>query len=188
MEIPLEIDFQGFDGGPDIRETVEQHVTQLEQRYGRITACRVALKGPGGHHKAGGQYEVNIRIVLPEGREVNVSRTAVADERLSQLPFAISDAFKHARRRLQDAARRMRGQTKKRNAAPVGTVIRLDEGGGFGVIRSPDGEEVYFHRNSVLNDGFSKMKVGTRVTYFEETGDKGPQASTVKLLGKHGLR
>jgi hypothetical protein len=26
------------------------------------------------------------------------------------------------------------------------------------------------------------------VAFCEETGEKGPQASTVKLLGKHGLR
>jgi len=26
------------------------------------------------------------------------------------------------------------------------------------------------------------------VTFAEEVGEKGPQASTVKLLGKHGLR
>jgi hypothetical protein len=26
------------------------------------------------------------------------------------------------------------------------------------------------------------------VAFAEEAGDKGPQASTVKLLGKHGLR
>jgi len=30
--------------------------------------------------------------------------------------------------------------------------------------------------------------VGTHVTFVEELGEKGPQASTVKLLGKHSLR
>jgi hypothetical protein len=30
--------------------------------------------------------------------------------------------------------------------------------------------------------------VGSRVTFAEEPGEKGPQASTVKVLGKHGLR
>jgi cold shock CspA family protein len=32
------------------------------------------------------------------------------------------------------------------------------------------------------------LKPGMRVTFAEEPGDKGPQASTVKLMGKHGLR
>ena len=57
----------------------------------------------------------------------------------------------------------------------------------FGFLQSADGREIYFHKNSVL-DGLSRLKVGTRVAFAEEADEKGPQASTVKLLGKHGLR
>jgi hypothetical protein len=62
-------------------------VAQLEQRYGRVTSCRVALKGPDGHHQNGGLYEVKIHLALPNGREVNVGRTAQADERHADLTF-----------------------------------------------------------------------------------------------------
>ncbi len=44
----------------------------------------------------------------------------------------------------------------------------------------PGGQEIYFHHNSVLNDDFSHLRVGSRVTYAEEMGDKGAQASTVR--------
>jgi cold shock CspA family protein len=67
-----------------------------------------------------------------------------------------------------------------------GTVSRLDD--GFGILRTSDGREIYFHRNSVLNDAFSRLQVGTRVTFAEAPGENGPQASTVRLFGKHGLR
>jgi cold shock CspA family protein len=40
----------------------------------------------------------------------------------------------------------------------------------------------------VLPDAYDRLAVGTRVTFAEEMGEKGPQASTVKLLGKRGLR
>ena len=60
--------------------------------------------------------------------------------------------------------------------------------GEFGLLESSDGREIYFHRNSVLDDDYSRLAVGSRVTYAEEMGEKGPQASTVKLMGKHGLR
>jgi cold shock CspA family protein len=40
----------------------------------------------------------------------------------------------------------------------------------------------------VLDGGFSRLAAGSRVTFAEEAGEKGPQSSTVKLLGKHGLR
>jgi len=58
----------------------------------------------------------------------------------------------------------------------------------FGFLEAADGHEVYFHRNSVLPDAYDRLAVGTRVTFAEEMGEKGPQASTVKLLGKRGLR
>jgi cold shock CspA family protein/ribosome-associated translation inhibitor RaiA len=188
MQTPVQIDFQGLNASVRTREAIAKHVAELEDRYGRVTACRVVLKGPGKHHRTGGLFEVNIRLSLPNGREVDISRTPKADERHSDLTFAIDDAFKRARRRLQDHVRRLQGQVKQHDAQPIGKVARLDALGKFGIIEGADGEEIFFHRNSVLNNEFSKLKLGVRVTYFEEAGEKGPQASTVRLLGKHGMR
>jgi len=188
MHTPVEINFQGMSGAPTVRASIEQHVAQLEQRYGRLTACRIVLKGPSGHHQTGGLYEVNIHLALPNGREVNVGRTPSADERQADLTFAINDAFKHARRRLQDHVRRLQGQVKQHENQPVATVKTLDPSGEFGFLQAADGHEVYFHRNCVLDGAFSRLAVGTHVTFAEEMGEKGPQASTVRLLGKHGLR
>jgi len=183
-----EIQFQGMTGTPQIHETIAKHVAELEQRWGRITTCRVVLKAPSQHHRKGGLYEVHIRLALPEGREVNVERTPPADERHADLTFAIDDAFKHARRQLQDQVRRTQNQVKHRDEPPSGTVVRLDPSGEFGFLESSDGQEIYFHRNSVLGDGFSRLQVGSHVTYAEEPGEKGTQATTVKLAGKHKLR
>lgn len=187
METPVEIDFQGMQGTPAVRESIEEHVAKLEQRYGRITACRVVIKVPGTHHRTG-LYEINIRLALPDGREVNIARTPEADERYSDLPFAINDTFRRARRRLQDHVRRMQGQVKQHEGLPVGSVTKLDPSGEFGFLETVDGREFYFHRNSVLDPGFSSLTLGARVSFAEEMGEKGPQASTVKLLGKHRLR
>ena len=140
------------------------------------------------HWSESGLYEVNIRLALPDGREVNVDRTAQTDERHSDLTFAIDDAFKRARRQLQDNARELQGQVKHHEGSPIGTVVRLDPSGEFGFLETSDGGEIYFHRNSVLDGAFSRLAVGTRVTFTEGVGEKGPQASTVKLLGKHNLR
>src|SRR5271169_3334060 len=188
MQTPLEVDFQGLPRTPQIQDAIVRHVAQLERRYGRVTSCRVALKGPSGHHQNGGLYEVNIRLALPNGREVNIGRTSQADERYAALMFAINDAFKRARRRLQDHVRRLQGLVKQHDGPPIGTVMRLNPSGEFGFLESGDGREIYFHRNSVLDGGFSRLAAGSRVTFAEEVGEKGPQASTVKLLGKHGLR
>src|SRR5450830_1243672 len=188
MQTPVEIEYQGMQARPQIQAALAKHIADLEQRFGRVTACRVVLKAPGGHHRTGGLYEVNIRLSLPDGREVNVERTAQADERHSDLDFAINDAFKRARRQLQDQVRELQGQVKHHENLPVATVVRLDPSGEFGFIETSDGGEIYFHRNSVLDDDYSRLAVGSRVTYAEEMGEKGPQASTVKLMGKHSLR
>jgi cold shock CspA family protein len=55
-------------------------------------------------------------------------------------------------------------------------------------LQTNDGREIYFNANSVLNGNFAKLKVGTRVTFTEEVGEKGAQASTVRLLERHGMR
>lgn len=188
MQTAVRIEFQEMSGTPAVESMIADHVKKLEQLYGRITACRIVVKGPGDRHRTGGLYNINIRLALPDGREVDIGRTPKDDERHADLPFAINDAFKRAGRRLQDSTRRMEGMVKSHEGQPVGTVVRLDPAGEFGFLQSSDGQEVYFHRNSVLDGAFSELAVGTRVSFTDEVGEKGAQATTVKLLGKHGLR
>ena len=77
---------------------------------------------------------------------------------------------------------------KQRESQPVGTVKTIDPYGEFGFLEAADGHEVYFHRNSVLDGAFGRLTVGAHVTFAEEMGEKGPQASTVHVLGKQKLR
>jgi cold shock CspA family protein len=188
MQTQLKIDFHGGEPSEALQGTIAEHVSALERFFGRLTACHVAMRAPGTRHRTGGQFEVDIHITLPDGREVNVGRTPHQDERHANLEFAVNDAFRRARRQLQDRVRRMNGQVKTHQAAPSGTVKRFDEAEGFGFIEASDGHEIYFHKNAVLDAMLSKIAPGARVSFAEEMGEKGPQASTVRLLGKHSLR
>lgn len=69
---------------------------------------------------------------------------------------------------------------------PRARVDRLFPEEGFGFLQTAEGREVYFHRHSVLEDGFDALRVGTEVAFAEEEGRQGPQASTVKVVGRHG--
>lgn len=109
METPAQIEFQGASLNEHLQQSVATHIAVLEKRFGRITACRVAVTAPSAHHHTGGQYEVAVHLALPDGREVNIDHTATLDERFADPAFAVNDAFKRARRRLQDQVRRMRG-------------------------------------------------------------------------------
>ena len=185
METNPAVDFQGMAPQPSVQAEVARHVAQLEARFGRITACRVVIKAPGQHHRSGGPYEIHIHLTVPNSKDVSVAHTAQKDERHADITFALNDAFKRARRQLQDRVKRLRRDVKHHEPTPAGKVARLDASGEFGFIETSDGREVYFHRNSVLNDAFNRLQTGTPVAYAEEDGEKGAQASTVRLLGKH---
>ena len=72
---------------------------------------------------------------------------------------------------------------KSHDPQPYAVVCRVFPEEGYGFIETPEGKEVYFHGNSVLGDDFKHLEVGTEVTFVEEAGERGPQASSVKLVG-----
>jgi len=98
---------------------------------------------------------------------------------------AIRDAFDAARRQLEDYARRRRQHVKSHEVPPHGVVSRLEPSLDYGMITSNDGREIYFHRNSVVEGSFDQLTIGAEVRFDEEMGEQGPQASTVKRVGKH---
>jgi cold shock CspA family protein len=98
------------------------------------------------------------------------------------LEVAIREAFHAARRRLEDHARRKRADVKIHEPMPQARVTKLFPVEGYGYIETPDGLEFYFHANSVLNNRFKSLKLGSKVSFTEEAGEKGPQASTVHLI------
>ena len=112
METPAQIEFEGVEASAGLQSAVDRHITELESHFGRVTAARIVVKGPGERHRTGGQYQVSVQLTLPDGREVHVGRTPKEDERYADLTFAIDDAFTRARRQLQDEARIMRGDVK----------------------------------------------------------------------------
>ena len=89
-----------------------------------------------------------------------------------------------ARRRLEDYVRRCDQRVKLHESPPHGLVARLEYGKNHGFIETPDGREIYFHRNSVLNADFDRLEVGDPVRFHEEAGEEGPQASTVRVERK----
>jgi cold shock CspA family protein len=97
----------------------------------------------------------------------------------------ITDAFDAARRQLQDAGRRREGHVKAHESPPHGTVRLLVPERDHGFIASADGSDIYFHRNSVADGQFDSLKVGQEVRFAEAVGDKGPQATIVRPVGKH---
>lgn len=112
MHTPLKITFQNTPTSDAIRALIEEQVDHLEQFHGRMTNCTVVFKLPDGNHRNGGPYEVTVHLGLPGGASVDVDRTPHLDERFSDPRFAVTDAFRRARRRLQDRAKVLRKEVK----------------------------------------------------------------------------
>ena len=178
MQQPVEIHFRGMDRSAAIEARVREKAAWLETFHDRIGSCRVVVEAPHRHHHKGQLYTVRVDVTVP-GAEVVVDRAPAEDHAHEDVYVAIRDAFDAARRRLEDQARRRRGEVKAHATAPSGTVSELYAKAGYGRIDTGDGRSVYFHRNSVLDGGFDALKVGARVRYVEEPGAEGPQASTV---------
>jgi ribosome-associated translation inhibitor RaiA len=112
MTTPLRITFQNTPSSDAIRSLIETQVEHLQQFFGRMTACHVVFKLPDGNHRTGGLYEVTVHLKMPGGMTVDIDRTPGLDERFADPHFAVSDAFRRARRRLQDRAKVMRHEVK----------------------------------------------------------------------------
>jgi len=183
MQLPLQITFRYMEPSAAIEARVRDRADKLERFYDRIMGCRVVVEAPHRHHHQGKLYHVRIDLTVPNG-EVVVSREPAEHHAHEDVYVAIRDAFDAAQRRLADYARRQRKDVKVHEEPPAGRVSRLFPEDGYGFIAAPDGHEVYFHEHAVLNDAFSRLEVGMPVQFVEQAGEKGPQASSVRITGR----
>ena len=204
MKSRLQITFRNMKPSKEIEELIRAGAAKLDALYSQLVGCRVMVEIPHRHHKKGSPYHVRIDLTVPQG-EIIVKREPSLSARARQLGereirknaevqiphkdlrFAISDAFKAAARRLQDYARRQRGDIKTHESLPEARVSQIFPQQGYGFLASDDGREIYFHKNSVLGRVFPRLKVGAIVTFVEEPGEKGPQASNVRVIPKQRI-
>jgi cold shock CspA family protein/ribosome-associated translation inhibitor RaiA len=197
--IAAEVTFRSLKSTAPAEQWVRDEIAKLTTFYPRIMACRVAVESPHRHHRLGSQYHIRIALTVPGGKiviqhepRVRAGMRQAGDTKFAKhlelktahknLRQAIDDAFKAAGRRLQDYARRQRGSVKSHEPLPTARVSKLFPDKGYGFITTQDGREIYFHRKAVLNRGFNKLKPGAKVSFAEEQGEKGLQASTVRIV------
>lgn len=181
MQLPLQISFRHMDHSDEIESIIRNKAAGLDKFADDIMRCRVVVQPAGKHHLHGNLYDVRIDLTV-SGEEIAVTHTPSQHTEYQRVEMALRDAFDTARRQLEDYVRRRRGAVKVHESQPHGRVKQLLPDEDFGYIEAPEGREIYFHRNSVLKDAFDRLQVGMEVAFVEEQGDKGPQASTVKLV------
>jgi cold shock CspA family protein len=189
MQIPLELVFRNIQKTDSIEQLIQEKVSKLEQICNYIISCRVAVEKPQEHQRVGNPYRVRIDIKVPPGHEIVVVRDSSHGDMHDPLSTIIRDAFNAARRRLRRLVELQRRDVKLHPRQSVEALVsRLFNVEGYGFLRTTEGREIYFHRNSVINDDFDRLQLGTGVRFEEELGEEGPQATSVQIIERIGPR
>jgi cold shock CspA family protein len=184
MKLPIQISFSHLPRSKEIEDTICARAAKLDEFCDSIMSCRVVVGVPHRHHGDGNLYQVRIDLTVP-GEELVVNREPSEHTAYRDLQLAIDDAFNSAARLLEEYVRRKRRDVKTHQPLPHAKVTKVFPQASYGFLQTPDGREIYFHRSSLLDADFDRLDLGTEVTFVEQAGDKGPQASTVKLVGRH---
>ena len=185
MQVPLQIVFEHIGPSDAIEARIRKEMQALERFYERITSARVVVARPQHRHRTGDLFSIRIHLEIPGAADIAISREPAADGAHEDVYVTIRDAFKAARRQLQDLTRRRQGQVKAHESPPHGRIRELRPGEDHGFIASADGRDIYFQRNSVESGAFDALEVGQEVWFSEARGDKGSQATMVRPVGKH---
>jgi len=128
----LQVSYRNMDSSEALSTRIREEAEKLETFYPRMTSCRVVVAAPHRHHKWGVLYHVTVELGVPggplvvrhepslhnrlqSGTEEGKSRHAEAALRHKDVYVAVSDAFKAARRQLQDHARKLRDDVKTKS-------------------------------------------------------------------------
>jgi cold shock CspA family protein/ribosome-associated translation inhibitor RaiA len=196
VSFPLQIVYREVEATTAIDELVRKHADKLSTFHDRIVHCRVFIELAHRHLRRGNRFQVKVQVTVPGGLvAVSSLSSAIDPEKLleagrktkkmeiaapeKELRQALADAFQSAGRRLQDLLRKQRSEVKS-HRPPVARVAEIFPDRGYGFLETPDGRRIYFHRHSVLHGAFDRLIPGMTVTFAEEAGEQGPQASTVR--------
>ena len=173
-------------------QTGNPYTMRIDMRIPGRPEIVVKRSSKGLKKAADGLAEVESELALqgqPEPKRVPVVRDLAARGGIREEPLAalIRRTFGAARRELEKVVEKQHGEVKASVRQQTSAVVeRIFREEGYGFLRSLGGEQVYFHKNSVLHDHWEDLKVGAAVRYAPELGEKGLQASTVEETEKRG--
>lgn len=186
MADPIKITYRNVDPSPAVEQDIRSRVEKLQAFDSRVHWCNVTVEAEGKHQHKGRIYRIGIHLGLP-GKTITANRAGPHNPAHEDIYVAIRDSFNAVTRQVEDYARIRRDDVKTHDVPGHGRIVRLFPDDGYGFIETSDGQEVYFHRNSVVEGEFTKLEINSEVRLEIAYGESenGPQASTVRPIGKH---
>jgi cold shock CspA family protein/ribosome-associated translation inhibitor RaiA len=187
MQVPAEITIKDIEKTPELEEHINKKIAKLEKLCSYIISCRVSVERPQIHPETSNPHRVRIDIKLPPSHEIVAKNLSSRHNVHDPLPIIINKTFRAAERQLIKITKIQHKIVKTHLLQQtMGIVHRLFPEQGYGFIKTLDtAEDVYFNKNSVLHNDFSRIKLGTGIRFASEMGDKGLQASSVEIVEKN---
>lgn len=178
----FQITFLDFPESDSVWLAVQKRVEKLERFFERIIRCEVVVSCPHRHRHSDRLYHVQIYVFLP-GDDIIINRNSQQNETHRDIYIAIRDAFNAAERVLKDKLKKVRHEIKTHdNPFERGKITKIFHQEGFGFLMTNNGREYYFAENSLINENFTHLEVGQKVKFLGESGEKGPQATSMTVL------
>jgi cold shock CspA family protein len=163
---------------PEWVRAARHELERLMHSVPDIRSMRVEITGGEHHHL--GYFEVQVTL---EVASLHLSLNHHGPRVLPLVTYLCSAL----RRKVEEQMTRWEGQALAHESSiHRGSVkfVRKDEGYGF--LHDDDGSEVYFHLHAIKSEQPDLVRAGTRVRFGIEDGDKGLQATWVRVEPHHG--
>lgn len=119
MQLPLQITFRNMAPSPALEARVRELASKLERFSDQMIRCHVVVEAPHHqHHEKGALFDFQVDISIP-GKEIVIGHTHTKDPAHTDPYVALRDAFRAARRQLQDYERIRRREVKSHSQPHV---------------------------------------------------------------------
>ncbi|MBU0664640.1 MAG: cold shock domain-containing protein [Proteobacteria bacterium] len=159
------------------QERIEEEKEKIVRHYANfVLHLRVSIEATK-HHKEGG-FELKLVATVPND-------TVVVSRKGESMNALLVEAFDVLSLQLKEIQRKKRKDQKGLEGSievgSFGVVRKVSPFESYGFIVTPDEREIYFHENALKDISLDKLLEGDEVMYGETVGDKGPQASWVRV-------
>ena len=156
---------------------IEEEKEKLICHYaGFILHLRVTIEATT-HHKEGG-FEIKLIASVPND-------TVVVTKKGEGVRSLLVESFDVLSLQVKEILRKKRkGQKGVEQGSATdkyGIIRKISPLESYGFITTSDERDVYFHENALKNAKIDDLAEGDSVFYGETIGDKGPQASWVRV-------
>lgn len=192
MKVLPEITYRNVDKTNAIEDLINQKIGKLEQTCGYITSCHIVVEKTHDRPRSGSPYRVRIDMTVPPSHELVAESNPSDINEYSSVNAVIRDAFNAALVQLRKLTKRQhesdKSQTHDEGASNTTALVsKLFPEQDYGFLKTLDtAEEIYFHRNSVLNNDFDRLEIGTGVRFDIDQDLDNVHASSVKIVDKPG--